>query len=55
MKNTTLSHLSNDALVAEVARLARTEHDATVALVAHLAELGARRLFEREGFSSLFE
>jgi hypothetical protein len=55
MKNTTLSHLSNDALVAEVARLAQSEHDATVALVVHLAELGARRLFEREGFSSLFE
>jgi hypothetical protein len=54
MKNTTLSHLSNDALIAEVARLARAEHDATVALITHLAELAARRLFLGAGFSSLF-
>jgi hypothetical protein len=55
MKNETLSHLSDAALVAEVERLARTEHDATVALVAHLAELGARKLHLAAGFPSLFE
>ena len=54
MKNPTLSQLSDAALVAAVERLARTEHDATLALVAHLAELGARRLYLAAGFSSLF-
>src|SRR5688572_22834102 len=55
MKNTMPSQLSNDALVAEVTRLAKAEHDVTVALVVHLAELGARRLFADAGFSSLFQ
>jgi hypothetical protein len=55
MKNTTLAKLSDAALVAEVERLARTEHDTTVALVVHLAELGARQLHVAAGFSSLFE
>ena len=54
MKNRTLSHLSDAALVTEVKRLACTEHDVTVALVIHLAELGARRLYLAAGFSSLF-
>src|ERR1700694_5961333 len=55
MKNESLSNLSDAALVAAVERLARTERDATVALVEHLAELGARRLYLAAGFSSLFE
>jgi len=46
--------LSDEALVAEVARLAKGEREATASLVAHLAELHARRLHERAGFSSLF-
>jgi hypothetical protein len=54
MKNETLSLLSDAALISEVGRLARAEHDATVALVEHLAELGARRLYLAAGFSSLF-
>jgi hypothetical protein len=54
MKHGTQSHLSDAALVTEVKRLARTEHDVTVALVVHLAELGARRLYLAAGFSSLF-
>src|SRR5687767_5379898 len=33
----------------------RTEHEATVALVEHLAELAARRLHLNAGFKSLFE
>jgi hypothetical protein len=54
MKNT-VSHLSDVALVAEVKRLARNAHDATVRLVAHLAEFGARELHLAAGFSSLFD
>jgi hypothetical protein len=48
------SHLSDPALVAEVTRLARLEHEATAALVAHLAEFDARRLYLGAGFPSLF-
>src|SRR5713226_7461776 len=48
------SHLSDGELVAAVARLAGSERAATVALIAHLAELYGRRLHERAGFSSLF-
>src|SRR5260221_240077 len=49
-----ISHLSDDELVAVVARLAQGERDATASLVAHLAELYGRRLHERAGYSSLF-
>lgn len=47
--------MTDMALDAELLRLARAEHDATVALVEHLAELGARRSYLAAGFSSLFE
>ena len=40
--------------MAEVKRLARCAREATVHLVAHLAELDARRLYLGAGFSSLF-
>src|SRR5436190_13046444 len=49
-----ISHLSDDELVAQVARLAAGERSATAALIAHLAELYGRRLHERAGYSSLF-
>jgi hypothetical protein len=49
------SNLTNTELVAELGRLARTEREASVALIVHLAEFDARRLYEREGFSSLFK
>jgi hypothetical protein len=48
------SHLSDGALIAEVARCARDERHATAQLVAHLAELDARRLYLGAGKSSLF-
>ena len=48
------SHLSDGALIAEVARCARDERHATAQLVAHLAELEARRLYLGAGKSSLF-
>jgi len=54
MTNTTPSRLSDRALEAEVARLARCERESTAALIAHLAELYGRRLHERAGFASLF-
>jgi hypothetical protein len=46
--------LSDDQLLAEVQRLASTERRATVALLRSSIELDARRLYLREGYSSLF-
>jgi hypothetical protein len=48
------SRLSDDALVAEIGRLAGCERSATAALIAHLAEFDARRLHLAAGFESLF-
>ena len=48
------SQLSDAELVCEVIHFARRERDATAHLVAHLAELDARRLYLGAGFSSLF-
>src|SRR5262249_44657252 len=48
------SHLSDEDLVAALSSLARGEREATAQLVAHLAEMDARRLFLGAGFSSLF-
>ena len=49
-----LTRLTDEALLACVRDLARRERRATVALVAHLAELDERRLYLDEGCSSLF-
>src|SRR5687767_8464600 len=49
-----VSRLSDDALVAAVARMAMSEREASASLIAHLAELWARRLHERAGYASLF-
>jgi HNH endonuclease len=46
--------LDNLALVAQLAVLAQREREATVALVAHIAELETRDLHLRQGYSSLF-
>jgi hypothetical protein len=46
--------MSDAALLDEVSRLARDERHASARLVAHLAELDARRLFLGAGFPSLF-
>ncbi len=48
------SRLSDGDLLAEVARLAACEREATAALVALLAEVDARRLYLGEGCASLF-
>ncbi len=50
----TVARLSDAELLARVAQLAAREREATVALVAHLAEFDARRLYLAEGYSSLF-
>lgn len=49
-----LSQLSNQALIAEVKRLAEGERQATAQLIASLMELDTRRLYLSEGCSSLF-
>ena len=54
MKLTIPSHLSDDALVAELKSLAGRGRETTAQLVAHLAELDERRLYLRAGFPSLF-
>lgn len=48
------SHLTDDQLTARVQTLAGDERRATAALIASLVEFDARRLFLREGCSSLF-
>jgi hypothetical protein len=55
MTITHASSLTDSQLLTEIPRLARGEREATVALIAHLAEFDARRLFEGEGFSSTFK
>jgi HNH endonuclease len=54
MKTDIPSYLSDDELVDKVKSLARCEREATASLIAHLAELDARRLYLGAGFSSLF-
>jgi hypothetical protein len=48
------SQLTDAELVAEVGHLATSERRVTADLVAHLAEMEARRLYLRAGFRSLF-
>jgi hypothetical protein len=45
----TVAQLSNDDLLARVKHLAGRERAVTAALIAHLAELDARRLYLAEG------
>src|SRR3989337_329219 len=49
-----VARLSDEALVARVKHLVARERAATATLIAHLAELDARRLHLAEGCSSLF-
>src|SRR5258706_90211 len=52
MSTAALSHLSDRDLLAEVSRLATGQRDATVSLIAHLAELHPPRLHQPAGVSS---
>jgi hypothetical protein len=49
-----VAHLNNDELLARAKRLASREREATATLVAHLAEIDARRLYLGQGCASLF-
>ena len=49
------SDLTDTELSAVLGRLAQDERKSTVALIVHLAEFDARRLYEPAGFSSLFK
>jgi 5-methylcytosine-specific restriction endonuclease McrA len=49
------SRLSDSDLTTELGRLARGEREATAALIVHLAEFDARRLFEGAGYPSMFQ
>ncbi len=55
MKITDASHLGDQELTTALRRLAQDERQTTVALILHLAEFDARRLYEPAGFSSLFK
>ncbi len=50
-----VARLSDRDLLAQVKDLVQREREATVALVAHLAELDERRLYLAEGYPSLFK
>jgi hypothetical protein len=49
-----VTHLTDEQLLTEVKRLAHREREATVGLIASLAELDARQPYLGEGFPSLF-
>jgi hypothetical protein len=55
MKITNTSSLTDPELVTALSRLAGGEREATVALIVHLAEFDARRLYAPAGFSSTFK
>jgi len=52
MKITHATTLNDAALISALTRLARTEREATVALIVHLAEFDSRRLYAGLGFQS---
>jgi hypothetical protein len=55
MKMTDARRLDDRALASALAHLAGREREATVALILHLAEFDARRLYRGAGFPSLFQ
>lgn len=52
--NHSLAQLDDDALLAEVKRLVQCERETTATLVAHLAEVDGRRLYNAQGCSTMF-
>src|SRR5262245_38911243 len=55
MKMMSAVHLTDGELVDAMGRLAQDERQTTVALIVHLAEFDARRLYAAAGFSSSFK
>ena len=51
----TVSALTDDALLAQTRKFAHLEHHVEVTVIDHLHEIHARRLHLRRGFSSLFD
>jgi hypothetical protein len=49
-----IAQLSDPELIAQIEQLAQREREATAILIAHLAQMEARRLYLQEGCSSLF-
>jgi hypothetical protein len=54
MTNTTFSHLTDQAVLAEARRVVEHDRHATAQVITLLMELDARRLYLGEGYSSLF-
>jgi len=52
--DTSLTQLSNRALLDQLKRLVQHEREATATLVAHLAEVKKRKLYLGEGYGSMF-
>jgi hypothetical protein len=55
MREYSLSHLSDDVLVRDCVALVTKDRALTAALLAHLAEIDARRLFLPKAYSSMHE
>src|SRR5919197_5365176 len=55
MKMTDARSLDDGSLTTKLKSLARTEREATVALIVHLAEFDQRQLYRGAGFPSLFQ
>jgi len=53
VKNYSLSHLSNEALLREVVVIAGRERTATAELLAHIAEIDERKLYLPAGYASM--
>ncbi|HEU4333742.1 MAG TPA: hypothetical protein VFT32_04550 [Candidatus Eisenbacteria bacterium] len=53
MRHDSLTHLSDDALLRELARLVAHDRVTTAALIAHMAEVDARRLYAPAGYPSM--
>jgi hypothetical protein len=53
--NASLASLSNTALLDQLLRLVQREREATVTLIAHLAEVEKRKLYLAEGYGSMFQ
>src|SRR5262245_2113060 len=52
--NYLLSHLSDDALLRDLAVLAARDRTITAAMLAHIAEVDARKLYLPAGYPSMF-
>jgi hypothetical protein len=54
MLDYTLAHLSDEALLRELTMLVTKDRETTAALVAHIAEVDARRAYVPQGYPSMF-